>query len=276
MLNFNGSIFQDNDPVFNPQNRSFRYGEGLFETMRAVNGKVPLFGWHFDRLLRGMKALKINIPPHFNVHYLKNEVSKTLDKMPAARVRLAVWRESGGGYTPTNFNPEFLIESLLLPDNQFTINDLGLTMGVYSSFRLHQTPVSAFKTANALPYVLAGIYARENCFDDVFMLDTEGSFSETISSNFFILKDEKLWTPPLSTGCVGGVFRAFFLDFAKKKNIEIEEKKLLISDIETADEVFLTNALQGFRWVEKFNDSDYQNTFTFNLFDLFLNEIKSL
>jgi branched-chain amino acid aminotransferase len=276
MINYNGSIFLDNEPILNAANRSFKYGDGLFETMRAVNGKVPLFGFHFDRLLRGMKALKINTPAYFNVHYLKNEVSKTLDKMPSARVRLTVWRESGGGYTPTNFNPDFLIESISLPDKTFTINDLGLAMGIYSDFRLRQTPVSAFKTANALPYILAGIYARENSFDDVFLLDTEGSLAEAISSNFFILKDKKLLTPPLSVGCVGGVMRLFTCQLAQKMGVEIEEKTLTINDVESADEVFLTNALQGFKWVEKLNNSEFKNDFINELNALFLKELIDL
>ncbi len=274
MLNYTGSIFPDNEPVLNAANRSFRYGDGLFETMRAVNGKVPLFSLHFDRLLRGMKALKIQVPSYFNVHYLKNEVLKTLDKMPSARVRLAVWRESGGGYTPTNFNPDFLIESISLPDKTFTINDLGLTIGVYTDFRLRQTPVSAFKIANSLPYILAGIYARENSFDDVLLLDTEGSVAEAMSSNIFIFKEKKLLTPPLSVGCVGGVMRLFTMELAKKIGVKIEEKKLQIMDIETAEEVFLTNAFQGFKWVEKFNEFDFKNDFVFALNDVFLNQIK--
>jgi aminodeoxychorismate lyase len=275
MLNYNGSLFNDNEPVLNAANRSFRYGDGLFETMRAVNGKVPLFAWHFDRLLRGMKALKIKTPSYLNPHYLKNEVAKTLDKMPSARVRLAVWREEGGAYTPTNLNPDFLIETSILPDKTFTINDLGISIGVYSDFRLHQTPVSAFKTANALPYVLAGIYARENSFDDVLLLDTEGSVAETIASNIFILNDKKLLTPPLSTGCVGGVMRTFVIKLAHEKSIELEEKKLSINDIENADEIFLTNALTGIKWVEKFNDSEFKNDFIFKLNDSFLNSFSA-
>ena len=273
MLNYNGSIFPDNEPVLNASNRSFRYGDGLFETMRAVNGKVPLFGLHFDRLLRGMKALKINTPSYFNVHYLRNEVVKTLDKMPSARIRLAVWRESGGAYTPTNFNPDFLIDTSALPDKMFTINDLGLTIGIYPNFRLHQTPISAFKTANALPYILAGIYARENSFDDVLLLDTEGGIAEATASNLFILKDKKLFTPPLSVGCVGGVMRLFIMELAKNKGIELEEKKLSINDVELADEVFLTNALQGIKWVERFKESEFKNDFINELNELFLEKI---
>ncbi len=259
MINYNGSLFPDDEPLLNAANRSFRYGDGLFETMRAVNGKVPLSNYHFDRLLRGMKALKITTPTYFNVHYLKNEVQKTVDKMPSARVRLAVWRESGGAYTPTNFNPDFLIETAPLPDKTFSINDLGLTMGIYPNFRLHQTPVSAFKTANALPYILAGIFARENSFDDVFLLNTEGAVAEAIASNVFILKDKTITTPPLSVGCVGGVMRLYMMALISKKGIELEEKSININDLESADEIFLTNALQGIRWVEQFNNYEFKN-----------------
>jgi branched-chain amino acid aminotransferase len=273
MLNYNGSLFPDNEPLLNATNRSFRYGDGLFETMRAVNGKVPLFNYHFDRLIRGMKALKINTPSYFTVHYLRNEVLKTLDKTPSARIRLAVWRESGGAYTPNNFNPDFLIEATNLPDKTFTMNELGLTIGIYPHFRLHQTPISAFKTANALPYILAGIFARENSFDDVLLLNTEGVLCEAISSNLFILKDKKLLTPPLSTGCVGGVMRLFIMELAKKKGIELEEKNLSINDVELADELFLTNALQGIRWVEKFNNTEFNNDFIVELNELFLKQL---
>ena len=273
MVNYNGSVFPDDEPVLNAANRSFRYGDGLFETMRVVNGKVPLFNHHFDRLLRGMKALKIQTPTYFNVHYLKNEVQKTLDKMPSARVRLSVWRESGGAYTPTHFNPDFLIERYSLPDKTFTINDLGLTIGVYANFRLHQTPVSAFKTANALPYILAGIFARENSFDDVLLLNTEGAVAEAIASNIFILKDKKVITPPLSVGCVGGVMRLYLMGLMQQKGIELEEKNITIYDVESADEIFLSNALQGIRWVEKFKDIEYKNDFSI---DLHSNLIKSL
>jgi branched-chain amino acid aminotransferase len=265
MINYNGSVFPDDEPVLNAANRSFRYGDGLFETMRTVNGKVPLFNYHFDRLLRGMKALKIQTPTYFNVHYLKNEVQKTLDKMPSARVRLAVWRESGGAYTPTNFNPDFLIESSPLPDKTFSINDLGLTIGIYANFRLQQTPVSAFKTANALPYILAGIFARENSFDDVLLLNTEGAVAEAIASNIFIVKDKKVTTPPLSVGCVGGVMRLYVMGLMQQKGVELAEKNITINDIETADEIFLTNALQGIRWVEKFKDNEFKNEFAIDL-----------
>jgi aminodeoxychorismate lyase len=273
MLNYNGSLFPDNEPVLNASNRAFRYGDGVFETMRAVNGKIPLFNHHFDRLLRGMKALKIATPSYFNVHYLKNEVAKTLDKLPSARVRLAVWRESGGAYTPTNFNPDFLIESTSLPNKTFEINDLGLTVGVYSHFRLHQTPVSAFKTANALPYILAGIFARENSFDDVFLLNTEGSLSEAISSNVFILTDKKITTPPLSTGCVGGVMRAYLMELMVKKGIKLEEKNITIQDVGSADEVFLTNAVQGIRWVERFKGTEFKNDFILEFNESFLRDV---
>ena len=266
MINHNGSLFPDDEPVLNASNRSFRYGDGLFETMRVVNGKVPLFNYHFDRLLRGMKALKITTPTYFNVHYLKNEFQKTVGKMSSARVRLAVWREAGGGYTPTNFNSDFLIESSPLPDKTFPINDLGLTIGIYSNFRLHKTPISEFKTANALPYILAGIFARENSFDDVFLLNTEGVVAEAISSNVFMLKGKKVTTPPLSVGCVGGMMRLYLMELMQQKGIQLEEKNITINDLESADEIFLTNALQGIRWVEQFNNIEFRNEFTTELY----------
>ena len=273
MINYNGSLFQDSDPVLHHSNRSFRYGDGIFETIRVVNGNLHLFPLHFDRLLRAMKALKMIIPPYFNIHYMRNEVLKVIDKMPSARIRLAVWRESGGGYIATNNNVDYLIEAIPLIDKMFIINELGMTIGLYTDYRLRQTPVSAFKTANALPYILAGIYARENSFDDVLMLNTEGVIAEGISSNIFIFKDEKLITPPLNTGCVEGVMRSHIIELAQKSGVEVLQNNISLDDLRSADEVFFTNAIQGIRWVESFEYHVFSNDFTLKLHE---NLIKNL
>jgi branched-chain amino acid aminotransferase len=170
MINHNGSLFDDNERLLTSQNRAFRYGDGLFESIRTFKGKTPFYNYHFERLLRGMKALRMNIPTYFNPHYIKNELSKVIENQPNSRVRLAVYREDGGFYTPSTHNIDFLIESTPLPESKYLLNDLGLTIGVFKDYKLRQTPVSAFKTSNSLPYVMAGIFAKENSFEDILIL----------------------------------------------------------------------------------------------------------
>jgi branched-chain amino acid aminotransferase len=271
MVNYNGSLFDDNTPLLTASNRAFRYGDGVFETMRCIEGQIPLFNYHFDRLLRGVKALRIHVPSYMNVHYLRNEVSKTVEKHPNSRVRLLVFRETGGTYAPTNFNPDFLIEAADLPDKNFQLNELGVTLGVFTDFKLQQTPISAFKTNNALPYILASIFARENAFDDVILRsNTEGGIAEATASNIFIFQDNNWLTPPLSSGCVGGVMRQFLLSQQKRLGFNFIEKALTINDLENAEEVILTNAVQGIRWVERFKDKELGREQSAILFERFL------
>jgi aminodeoxychorismate lyase len=274
MINFNGSLFDDNERILTAQNRAFRYGDGLFESIRVFKGKMPFYNYHFERLLRGMKALKMNIPSYLNPHYIKNEISKTIEKQPNSRVRLAIYREEGGFYMPASNNIDFLIESSPLPESKYLLNDLGLTIGVFKDYELRQTPTSAFKTSNSLPYILAGIYAKENSFEDVLLLNTEGSVSEGIASNIFIVKENKLITPSLSSGCVGGVMRQIIIGIAQEQEITCMEAQIKIEDVHEADEVFYTNAMQGIRWVENFEHKTYGNDFTQNLYNFLLLRLK--
>jgi aminodeoxychorismate lyase len=274
MINHNGSLLDDKERLLTSQNRAFRYGDGLFETIRVFNGKIPFYGYHFERLLRGMKALKMTIPPYFNPHYIKNEISKTIEKQANSRIRLAVFREDGGFYTPSTHNIDFLIESTPLLESKYTMNDLGLTIGVFKDYKLRQTSYSAYKTSNSLPYVLAAIFAKENNFEDVLMLNTEGYVAEGISSNIFIVKENKLITPSLSSGCVGGILRQIVLEIAQQHDLNCSETNLSIDDVKTADEVFYTNAIQGIRWVENFEEKTYISDMTQKLFESLLLRIK--
>lgn len=267
IVNYNGSLFEDDEKVFNSQNRAFRYGDGLIETMRVVNGKIPFYGYHMERLLRGMKVLKIQIPSYFNIHYLKNEISKVIENQSYCRVRLALWRGGGGTYRPTDYDPDFLIESAPLVEKNYTLNDLGQTLGFYKDFKMRQTPISPFKTSNALPYVLASIYAKENSLDDVLLLNTDGYITEASYSNVFLIKNNELLTPSVESGCVKGVMRTIVLEIAAEMKIPTRETLIKTEDIFESQEVFLTNAVQGIKWVENIDNQTFTNEKTNAIFE---------
>lgn len=263
MLNYNSTLFEDKTPILTAQNRAFRYGDGLFETMRLVKGEIPLLYLHFSRLVSGMKALHIQIPSYFNIHYLKNEILKTIDYQRVnARIRLSVWRSGEGAYSPIAYTPEYLIQINPIADPTFTLNEIGLTIGIFKEIRLCETKISCYKTNNALPYILAADFAKHEGFDDAFLLHTEGGISEATAANVFVLKNDCWHTPPLSQGCVNGVMRNFILQKFKLQNIILKETKLFPQDLKEADEIFLTNAVQGIRWVAQFGEKNYENDTT--------------
>jgi branched-subunit amino acid aminotransferase/4-amino-4-deoxychorismate lyase len=265
MLNFNGVIYPQNEKIFTAQNRNFRYGDGLFETIRVFNGKIPLFEWHHERLLAGMQALKMKIPTLWYSDFLLDEVKKIITAYhklhqiaPNYSVRLAVFRADGGLYTPLSHDLSFCIEVSPLAENYFIWQPLGLHCGIFEDILLAPSPISAFKTSNALPYVLAALYRHEQQIkkekqpiDDCFLLNTHKNICESIAANIFaITHDNQLVTPPLLEGCISGVMRKLVLIMANNMDMECKEQTIQLSDLQHFKEIFLTNSQQGIRWVK--------------------------
>ena len=250
-FNFNGNVHADGKAVLLPSNRAFRYGDGLFESIRVFEGDMPFFDRHWRRLLAGMEVLKFEIPAHFSPNFFQNEISKLTDGQGNWRVRLTVSRSGGGLYTPEQNGPEFLIETSPLPVGPFELNPHGLTIGVYPAPLLPcLTPpaLSNFKTCNALLFVLAGIFKKEKGWDDCLLLNTAGRVACGGSSNVFLVKNGGLVTPPLSEGCVAGTMREVVLELADGLGIGCSESPVTLEDLAEAEGVFLTNAVQGIRW----------------------------
>ncbi|MBI5916767.1 MAG: aminotransferase class IV family protein [Bacteroidetes bacterium] len=266
-INFNGQLVSEREAVLPATNRAFRYGDGLFESIRVFEGKMPFFGRHWQRLSAGMQVLKMEIPPHFTAVFLQKEISKLTENRGNWRIRLAVWRSGGGLYMPVSNLPEFLIETTPLPSHRFEWNEPGLSIGIYDEAQLSTSPnpstlqspnpstLQSFKTSNALPFVLAAIFRLEKKWDDCLLLNTAGRVACGNSSNVFLVKNGGIVTPPLTEGCVAGTMRSVVLDVANQLKINAVETTVSIDDLHDADEIFLTNAISGIRWVRSLEGS---------------------
>ncbi len=271
MINFNGQIVSSKQPVFTGHNRAFRYGDGLFESIRMFNGKMPFLKYHCQRLFKGMTALKIEIPTNYSLDFFKNEIIKTIKdcKSNNHRIRLTVFRSGNGLYTPHNNNPTFLIEWQELPSSKFNWNKKGLSVGLFDDIKINPSPISCFKSCSALPYVMANIHKKENRWDDVLLINHIGSIVSGGSSNIFLLKNNTLLSPPTSDGCVAGTMRKVVFKLGDKLNIETEKRSFSIGELAGADEIFLTNAPQGIRWVENVIGvkTEFKNKRSYKIFE---------
>lgn len=240
-------------------NRAFRYGDGIFESMRMCTGIIPLWHFHYERLLYGMKVLRIDIPITYSADYLLREIIKLTGTTGNFRIRLSLNRCDGGLYTPVSDLPVFLIEAKIADTNLFPKHPNGLTVGWYDEAPiLSKTRLAGIKSANALPYILAAQYRKTYDLDDCFILNEKGNVAEAVSSNIFIIKNEKLTTPHLRSGCVAGVMRRNIIQVAKGIGIKVKEQiALQPRHIFDADGIFLTNAVQGIRWVKKVDYTDF-------------------
>jgi len=268
-LDFNGQFYHIEDPVFQITNRSFRYADGLFETMRWTNGDIQLLNYHIERLQKGMNILKLEGADRYDSSFVRQKVTILLKKNQLieneCRIRFSVFRDGAGLYTPQTNQPAYAIEVTKLDKKIDINNQSGLIIDIFSEHSKPQNILSNIKSSNALLYVLAGVYRKKHGLDDVLLINDSGFLVESSSSNLFVWYNGLLYTPALSEGCVEGVMRRSILDFAKENDIEIVEAQINPQILNEAEEIFLTNAVSGMQCVLGYKKKRYFNRLSKNL-----------
>ncbi|QNK61976.1 aminotransferase class IV [Pedobacter sp. PAMC26386] len=254
--------------ILTATNRGFRYGDGLFESMRMSGGKLKFAELHADRLQAGMNALKMDGGILFDDYFLKQktaELCKRNKLKDNVRFRLSIYREGEGLYTPDSNKSGYILESGILAPGGYELNKKGLIINVYDEITKPINKLSTFKTSNSLLYVMAGLYKQQNRLDEVFILNQHGFLCESISSNLFVVYDKQIYTPALSEGCIAGVMRNVVMKVAKANQIPVIEAQINPEVLNEADEVFITNATSGIRWVMGYGKKRYFNEVTKSL-----------
>ncbi len=265
---YHNQFFPAETPVISATSRALRYGDGLFETMRMYRGKIINETFHFERLFHGMELLHFTIPQLFSKEFLIQKIKELLKKNghpQNARIRLMIFRDEGELFSAGESKPKYLIESWPLPETM-ELNSNGLIVNVFPDARKSQDIFSNLKSNNYLHSAMAAIYAKEHQFNDAIILNTSDRVCETAIANIFIIKENQIWTPPLSEGCVAGTMRRFLLEKKSLSKFSIGKKNLSIEEILSADEVFLTNAIYPIRWVKQIGESSYDSQKVFEIF----------
>jgi branched-chain amino acid aminotransferase len=262
-VNFNGEIVEATQPVFTHSNRAFRYGDAVFETIRLMNGEILHFEKHLARLKSSMNYLGMQWHDDFNfqnLYLLIRHLDQVNQLKGNGRIRMEVFREDGGYYAPVSNKVFYLIEALPLDAKEYRLNDTGLKTDVYTEVSKPLSKLSTLKSSNAICYVMAAMHKQKNNLDDCIILNSAGNVAEAISSNVFIIVKGEVLTPALDQGCVGGVMREVVIEVLKEKGKRILETKFTPADMLKADEVFLTNVIDGIRWVSALREKRYFNT----------------
>ena len=268
-VSYNGKFLAEGSSFVSAADHSYRYGDGLFETMKIMDGKILCRQQHFERLLQGLRILKFTVPILFTEQKIADQIVQLCKKNhceASARVRLSVSRGRGGLYDCDN-NFSYLIECW--PLEVQGLNENGLIIDVFPDARKSMDVFSNIKSANYLPYVMAAVWAKENKLNDALILNSHDRICDATIANIFWVKDEKIFTPPLTEGCVGGVMRAKILEFGignSELGFPIEEFVLTERILLDADEVFLTNVTTGLRWVKQFRNKTYTNSIASKVF----------
>src|ERR1043166_5353363 len=219
------------------------YGDGIFEGIRAYNGRVFKLKEHIDRLFYSAKAILLTIP--ISHAELVRAVTATCreNNIRDGYIRLVVTRGVGGlGLNPNRCkHPSVIIiaDKIQLYPVEFYEKGLEI-ITVPTTRNLHSALNPAIKSLNYLNNILAKIEANNGGCEEAVMLNSEGYVSECTGDNLFILKDGQMFTPPLSAGALYGMTRGVVIELARQSGITVSEPNLTRYDLFNADECFLT------------------------------------
>lgn len=238
----NGRFLPEDQAVVPITDRGFLYGDGLFETIRVRNATPLWWSRHLARLQRGAEFLRLKLP--WPGTELRQHATELIAKnaLLDCILRIAVSRGSGArGYS---------IQGANSPTVAMTLHPLrpappSVRLATATIRVPAHDPLSAIKTANKLPQILARAEAEERGADEALLLNVEGDVAEAASSNVFWIRNGTVCTPPVSAGALAGVTREVVLELCRAYQVPTAEESIARSALFGMDAVFLTNSGQG-------------------------------
>lgn len=268
---YNDKLFKQSEVSISVESRGVRYGEGVFETMKFISDSILLFDLHMKRFFDGMDLLKLKPPPFFNPQKIKKLITDLCQKnncSDAARIRLSCIGGNGGTWDKQDQFADIIIQAWKLPDHYIEFNTNGLIIEVCEDVRKSTDVLSNLKSNNYLPYLFAANKGKELKVNDMIIKNHLDHIADSTIANVFIIKDNRIMTPHLSDGPVAGVMRRNLLQILPAQGLIVDECNLTVNDILEADELFLTNAMYGVRWVQRFRDKTYFNNLSQKIYGL--------
>ena len=257
MLNYNGNLVAFEDVIITPDNRAYKYGDSVFETIKVINGKLVFWEEHYFRLMASMRMLRMKIPMNFTLEFLEKEILKTVkvtNSNSKLRIRLTITRKDGGFYLPLTNEVDYLIESREI---RFIAKD-NYKVDLFKDFYLYSGHLSTIKTNNKLIHTLASIFAKENDLDNCILLNERKGIVEVTNATLFLIKGNTIKTPLLSEGCLKGIAREKVIKIIESNNnYDIEETVISPFEIQKADEVFMTNSIIGIQPITNYRKKTF-------------------
>ncbi len=260
VLNYNTRLIIDPNEVNVLQNRAFRFGDAIFETILIRDGQPNFLADHLERMIDGMEILGFEFDPAVWIPKITAQLNRTLAENSLhefARVRITIFRSGTGAYLPTTDIPSFLIEATKLISDPWTLTPYR-KVGIYHHIPITPSPLTRIKSANSLPYVMAARFAKQNKWDDALLRSSDGFIIEASMANLFVLHAATVFTPPVFGGCLPGIMRKQIIRVLKDNQTNIVEKHLTTLDLNAADEVFLCNSIRGIIPVRQIVDSNFK------------------
>lgn len=273
MINFNGNLIEEENFTLKVQNRGFKYGDAIFDTLKFSGEYLYFLEDHYFRLMSSMRMLRMKIPLNFNLEFYQAQIIRTIaasNLQGGARVRVNVFRKDGGYYTPVNNEVDFLIEVNPLSQE----SDKHYEIELFKDFPTGSGLLATIKTNNRIVNVLASIYAKENNYQNCILINEKKELVEAMNANIFLIKGNEILTPALDSGCVNGIIRKKLISGLQNHNLfSISETQISPFDLLKVDEVFLTNSITEIQSVDQYRKKHYSKEKTRLLKEIFEKEI---
>ncbi len=257
-INFNGNIFAEHEALLPVSNRSFRDGDGFFESMVMFNKKIPLLEYHWSRIEFSTQVISGLLPARFSLATLESmalDLASVNDAVANARFRVQFYRQGKGLYLPDDDELGYVITMDKIENSKFEGGD-GLVAGTREDCYKAISMISDLKNSSSLNYVMAAQLCQAEGWDECILTNHYGQVCEAIYSNVIVVKGDKLVTPDLDSGCVNGVMRSYLLWALEGK---MEEREIDLEELYNADEILLTNGVRGVSWIKEMKGKGYGN-----------------
>lgn len=242
----NGDLVPQNEAKISVHDRSYLFGEGLFESFRSYDGKVPFLKDHLQRMEWAATFLNIHFPVGIDFtkvcHLLsdKNQFKDARFKIMLSRLE----SEDDDPYAETSSEDTNVVVFV----KAYEENDKPYRLKIIKNLRNDAQPLVSMKTTNYLAKVVGRFDARHAGFDDGILLNSQGNVTETTSGNIFWIDDQgELNTVLEEQGLLGGITKRHFMELVKSKELKCHEKVIKPEELLKAKEVFMTNSVVGIK-----------------------------
>lgn len=270
MIHLNGEIVAKQSAHLSIANRGFQYGDALFESIRVINNKILFWETHYFRLMSSMRILRMEIPSFFSPEKLAEFIHQLIEandyQNQAVKIKINVYRDGNGLYLPNTREIGYLISATPIASPFFVKSTTTCEVELFKDHYVNSGLLSTLKTNNKIIQILASIFADENNYDNCLLLNENKAVVETTNGNLFLLKGKSIKTPPLTDGCLNGIIRKQLIEIIKElKEYEIEETSISPFELQKADELFYTNAIQGIVAINKYRKKSFSSEFSTQL-----------
>ena len=256
----NGKFCDSNIATISVDDRGLLLGDGLFETVLAIDGKLIFFQQHYDRLRQS--AQQLMIPLHDSYQQLHSSCLSLLTEnqlnQTTAAIRITLTRgssEQRGIGLPQTPHP-----TLIITANRYQVMPPPELRMMISRFQRNQhSPLTSLKTTNYLEFILCRAHAQRAGFDDGILLNTDGYLTESTTANLFFIDDNVVYTPSLDCGVLPGIVRTQIIELCKAQAIKVEQTQLAPDSIASMDLAFQTNSLVGIAPIHSIDNSHFSD-----------------